>query len=290
MDMKGFLRRHALPEHYATIAQQWFMPLGEEIASHQKSAKQTFFVGVNGCQGSGKSTLCDYLVDYLIQEHNLNCISLSLDDFYLDQSARNALAIKVHPLLKTRGVPGTHDVALANQTFDKLASFGTVSIPRFDKSTDNPFPVSQWPITNGPVDVVIVEGWCWGVSAQLDNALNEPVNDLESEQDSLGTWRRYVNRQIKEYYQSLFDRMDYWAMLKGPSFEHVYKWRCEQEHKLAKQSNGAAVMSDDQIASFIQHYQRLTEHCLESLPDKCDTVFELDENRQISHVQKKATA
>jgi len=36
---------------------------------------------------------------------------LSLDDFYLGHAARLQLARDIHPLLATRGVPGTHDIA-----------------------------------------------------------------------------------------------------------------------------------------------------------------------------------
>ena len=288
MDINGFLERHSLPASYADIAQKWFMPLGDEIAMHQNNASTTYFVGINGCQGSGKSTLCDFLVDYLSQRHGLTSVTLSLDDFYLDQSSRNALSIKIHSLLKTRGVPGTHNVSLAQQTFERLQKYGTVSIPRFDKANDNPYPVSQWPLVNGPVDVVLVEGWCWGVPAQSESQLHNPINNLESEHDSVGTWRRYVNRQLRDHYQSLFDKMDYWAMLKGPSFDHVYQWRCEQEHKLAAKTPGTNIMSDEEIAQFIQHYQRLTEHGFETLPSRCDTVFELDASRQITNSITKA--
>ena len=37
------------------------------------------------------------------------------DDFYLTQAQRQDLAQQIHPLLKSRGVPGTHDVPLAKK-------------------------------------------------------------------------------------------------------------------------------------------------------------------------------
>lgn len=286
MDITGFLETHRLPDSYRLIAQKWFTPLAEEILSHQNSAKRPFFVGVNGCQGSGKSTLCDFLIYYFTQHHSLSAVTVSLDDFYLDQSARQSLAVKVHPLLATRGVPGTHDVELANATFARLKEYGTVSIPRFNKAVDNPFPVTEWPILNSPPDIVLVEGWCWGTPPQEEAALVEPVNQLEADEDAMGTWRRYVNTQLRTQYQALFDQMQYWVMLKAPSFENVFKWRCEQEHKLAAKTQGAGVMSDEQIARFIQHYQRLTEHSFTALAAKCNQVFHLDENRNITEVVK----
>ena len=46
---------------------------------------------------------------------------------------------KIHPLFLTRGVPGTHDVSLINNTIKKLKKkkFKTVLIPKFDKSIDD---------------------------------------------------------------------------------------------------------------------------------------------------------
>ena len=53
---------------------------------------------------------------------------------------------KTHPLFITRGVPGTHDVKLLNQTIKKLKqkNFRTVLIPKFDKSKDDRFKKSKW--------------------------------------------------------------------------------------------------------------------------------------------------
>lgn len=290
MDISTFLAVHQLPESYRDIAQKWFIPLADEIHEHQNGAKKPFFVGVNGCQGSGKSTLCDFLVFYLSEFKKLNVVSLSLDDFYLDKSSRNALAIKVHPLLATRGVPGTHDVSLAQTTFDRLRGYGTVSIPRFNKAIDNPFPVVEWPVIHSPPDIVLVEGWCWGVKPQTKAQLAEPVNALEHDEDPLGTWRNYVNKQLADSYQTLFEQMSFWVMLKAPSFEQVYSWRKEQEHKLAAKLGSSeahsGIMTDLEIERFIQHYQRLTEQSLETLPSQCNYVYHLDETRQITHVEK----
>jgi D-glycerate 3-kinase len=42
----------------------------------------------------------------------------------------------VHPLLATRGVPGTHDIDLAINTINAVCSGLPTPITRFDKSTD----------------------------------------------------------------------------------------------------------------------------------------------------------
>ena len=47
--------------------------------------------------------------------HGLRAAILSLDDIYLSGADRLQRANTIHPLLATRGVPGTHDVGLGLQ-------------------------------------------------------------------------------------------------------------------------------------------------------------------------------
>ena len=284
MDIHGFLTTHQLPSSYAETAQKWFTPLCEQLLKHQEGATKPFIVGINGSQGSGKSTLTSFIEYYLSSVHGKQVVSLSIDDFYFDQSQRNALAIKVHPLLATRGVPGTHNIPLALDTLRNLDSGSRTLLPRFDKATDNPFPTEQWPVIASSPDFIILEGWCVGATPQSQSELKPPINHLEEVEDPLGIWRSFVNTELAGDYQTLFAKIDYRIMLKAPSFDCVYQWRLEQEHKLAKKAgkNSTGVMSDEEVANFVQHYQRITEHALRQLPKKSDTVFYLDETRTIT--------
>ncbi|WP_340678684.1 kinase [Paraglaciecola sp.] len=283
--IEQFISKHRLSSGFELTAKQYYMPLAEKIALHQKEADSTYFVGLNGCQGSGKSTLADFLQACLSQQFNLKVVVLSLDDFYFDQRKRQSLAHTVHPLFATRGVPGTHDTTMIQQVLNGLKQKNTqIPIPRFDKSTDNPYPEAEWPIIQGPVDVVIFEGWCWGVEAQHPVDLFTTVNDLEASEDQFGLWRRHVNKQLINSYQPLYALMDCWLMFKAPDFSNVYTWRLEQEEKLIATSpkgQHSGLMTPSQIKRFIQFYQRLTEHGLRTLPDKCDEVFSLDATRKI---------
>lgn len=284
MDIHGFLTTHQLPSSYAETAQKWFTPLCEQLLKHQEGATKPFIVGINGSQGSGKSTLTSFIEYYLSSVHGKQVVSLSIDDFYFDQSQRNALAIKVHPLLATRGVPGTHNIPLALDTLRNLDSGSRTLLPRFDKATDNPFPTEQWPVIASSPDFIILEGWCVGATPQSQSELKPPINHLEEVEDPLGIWRSFVNTELAGDYQTLFAKIDYRIMLKAPSFDCVFQWRLEQEHKLAKKAakNSTGVMSDEEVANFVQHYQRITEHALRQLPKKSDTVFYLDETRTIT--------
>ncbi|MFC3095617.1 kinase [Alteromonas sediminis] len=293
MTIDAFLAKHQLDVNYQSFAQKWFNPLVHAIFEHHKSAEKPLYVGINGCQGSGKSTLADYLAMCLHEDYALQVVVCSLDDFYLPAESRQQLARTVHPLLSTRGVPGTHDVTLLEQVLlhcQQSTTLTPLANPRFDKASDNPFPRHQWPQITLPVDVVLFEGWCWGVRSQDSEALATPVNTLEQNKDTSGDWRRFVNTQLLHHYEPLYALMDLWVMLKAPSFDAVAQWREQQEAKLRasiSSDKGTKVMSPEQVLQFIQHFQRLTEHGLKTLPAYCDWVYELDYNRDIHTLSGK---
>ncbi len=281
IDISSFIEQQQLPQNYQELSQRWFSTLAKQIASHQNSAGKPIIVGINGAQGSGKSTLAGLLCFILEQHFSLNAITLSLDDFYLTRAQRQTLAKEKHPLLLTRGVPGTHDVALAIETITKLQSQQLpVEIPRFDKSIDD--RSSQKESITSPVDVIVFEGWCLGSQAEDEAKLINAVNDLEEVEDKNQAWRSYVNQQLSDYYPELFNLTDIWVMLKAPSFDSVYQWRLEQENKLRNNSaTQQHVMTEQQLARFIQFYQRITENTLQTLPKKVHYLYELDNSRQI---------
>lgn len=288
-EKRRFIARHGLSDDYLQQAIIWFDPLVDSLFSDQKKAKKTLVIGINGCQGSGKSTLADYLsISFL--ERGLSSIAVSIDDFYLTRQERQQLALDVHPLFLTRGVPGTHDLSLALETLHALMTYqGNVAVPRFNKAQDDRFPRSDWPEIQAPLDVIILEGWCVGISAQDDHDLRAPINPLEAEEDPDGVWRRYVNQQLASDYFKVWDLIDHLIMLQAPGFECVYQWRLEQEQKLAQGDLTASkIMRADQIKRFIQYYERLTRHGLAQLPAHCQHVFKLNPDRQITDCRSKA--
>ncbi|WP_255210702.1 hypothetical protein [Methylogaea oryzae] len=171
-------------------------------------------LGINGGQGSGKSTLCEFLRLILEQGFGLRVAGLSIDDIYKTRAEREQLAKTVHPLLLTRGVPGTHDVELGLGVIDALkqAEAGdSVAIPSFDKARDDRRQLDEWPRFRGKADVVVFEGWCVAAKPQDEIELAQPVNRLEAEEDADGRWRRYVNQQLQGAYTELFGRLDAWS-------------------------------------------------------------------------------
>ena len=288
-----FIKKHKLPDDFKQLVAEFYQPLAQRIYTRFQQDKKPLFVGVNGCQGSGKSTLSAYIAQYLSSTYSLNVVVMSLDDFYLPTTERNKLAADIHPMFVKRGVPGTHNTQLLQQVItqlnDKKSNFW---IPRFNKATDEPYPEAEWQYIDSPTDIVILEGWCWGVPSQDKSQLIDPINELEKQNDGEGVWRNYVNQQLAKYYQPLYQFFDYWIALQAPTFDYVYRWRLEQEQKLAltlestgKTTAQSAVMSAAQTLNFIQYFQRLTEHGMKTLPVFADTTLFLSENRNIHSVK-----
>lgn len=295
MDWLGdFITGQKLPADYAEAIGKVVVPLARRLHDAHQLKGQPLIVGISGAQGSGKTTLALILGEWLERELGLAPACLSLDGLYLRKARRWELSRKVHPLLVTRGVPGTHDVARAEDLLDSLidADHGrTVALPVFDKALDDRAPASQWPVVDAPVDVVLFEGWCVGARPQPPGALAEPANALEAERDRSGRWRRYVNERLRTDYASLFLRLDLLVMLRVPNFEKVLEWRRLQEKKLRQRLRGRPRtgakppgMSDEEIAHFVRHYERLTRHMLKTMPGYADAVIDVDENHRMTGI------
>ena len=273
-----------LPQRYLDEAESYLLPIAEQLSNIRKN-KQAIIVGIQGTQGSGKSTTAVFLKLLLQCEFDLSVAICSIDDFYLSQLERQELAINVHPLLRTRGVPGTHHVDRIHYIFQQFRDGQAFTLPQFDKARDNPKPISQQNTIDCGVDVLIFEGWCVGVPAQPAQQLVTALNSLERDEDTNGVWRRFVNQQLKDDYSQLFAQLDLLLVLQSPSFDCVYEWRHLQEQKLVErlQKEGKSTrmtLSDEQLKTFIQHYQRLSEHALTVLAERANFVLYLDESHR----------
>lgn len=211
-------------------------------------------IGVAGAQGSGKTTLAKAAAE------RLGGVALSLDDVYLTRAERTALARSEHPLLAVRGPPGTHDLDLAHRVIDDLLAGRSTALPRFDKLRDDRGRPEAF---EGTPRVVLIDGWCLGATPQASAALVEPINALEHDHDPDGRWRRRANIMLAGPYADFFRRFDTIIHLAAPDFSAVLEWRCEQEAGLLGVSPDALPGSRrDDLAVFIQHFERVTRHML----------------------------
>lgn len=267
------------PQAHA-LRQQWW-PLTEQLAAQKKPC----VFAISGAQGSGKSTLARYLQAELGQTFGLQVAVLSLDDLYYPRSHRRWLAENVHPLLATRGVPGTHDISLGMELIRRFRNGQDLSLPRFDKSQDDRRVEGEW--LQGPADILIIEGWCLGATPQEELEITKAINELEQQEDKAGTWRQYVNHCLAGDYQRLFATFDKLVILQAPDWQSVLTWRAEQEQKLMQR--GGRAMNEQQLARFMLHYQRLTCHQLQSPARDAWQLFQLDANRRVTAVKGQYT-
>jgi D-glycerate 3-kinase len=171
-------------------------------------------------------------------------------------------------------VPGTHEWQWLQSVLQAVQVGGAqLRLPEFDKGRDD-----RKGTVTAQVDTLVLEGWCLGVIAQPDSLLVEPVNELERDEDPSGVWRGYVNEQIREHYESLWEHVDLWVHLRVPSFTQVVTWRTQQEQQLPASQR----MSEPEILRFIQHYERLTRWLWASVPQGPGVVVSLDEAHQVA--------
>jgi D-glycerate 3-kinase len=275
-----------------SVVDDFYCPVVEQIARIEIGASP-LLLGIQGAQGSGKSTFALFIQRLLASEFDRRVVVMSIDDFYLTRAERFRLAKDVHPLFETRGVPGTHDTALLESTIRAMRKRSPCRIPVFDKAADDRAGEQAWQCIDGPVDIVVLEGWCVGLTAQSPAALVTPINDLERHEDVAGRWRRAVNQALGGAYQRLYSQLDYLMVLQAPNFDCVYDWRLLQEHKLQARLTEQGkplhrLQSPAQIRRFIAHYQRLTEHALCSMPSHADCLLWLNQDHLFERITMRS--
>ncbi|TVP53866.1 MAG: hypothetical protein EA349_12895 [Halomonadaceae bacterium] len=293
LSIQRFIASHRLPGTYGDVFTGLAIPLAAWLIRAQRSLGRPLMMSMGGAQGTGKTTLAQALILVLERCFAVSGCVLSLDDFYLSHRERTDLGRGLHPLLATRGVPGTHDVALLARTLTYLRTAEAkdlTRLPRFDKHRDDQAPKEQQRLISGQPRIIILEGWCLGAQPQPEQALHKAINELEQQQDPGGRWRNYVNDQLAGPYQDLMAPMDYHLHLAAPSWEAVLRWRWQQEQALIR-SEGTAYQggldSPPAFADFMAHYERLTRSLLAGQDNQADILLQLNEQQCLSNLVLK---
>ncbi|RAH59051.1 D-glycerate 3-kinase-like protein [Aspergillus piperis CBS 112811] len=280
-------------------------------AQTSASKKRPFLLGLTGLQGSGKSTWTDALVQALNDEYKYNTINISLDDLYLDHD--DLIQVRdnnpSNRLLRTRGQPGTHDIALAVDFFDSLTKSSEKIIPSFDKSLFNGeggrAPQDTWRRIPADViiDIVIFEGWCVGFQPLPEDEISRRWNHAKevsaggSLKQTLGEHELehllQVNKNLRQYCELFMgpQNFDFLVHLDTDDLINVYGWRLEQEHALRDKKKGA--MSDEEVIRFVKGYMPAYELYLDQLrrgffsgrEGKGQLSVVLDERRKVMEIR-----
>ena len=268
-----------------------YIPISFWIENKYKKKGETLILGFSGGQGSGKTTATGIIKIILKIFFKRRIHVSSIDDFYKTLKDRNIMSRAIHPLFKTRGVPGTHDINLVKKFFDtiKKKNFKKVKLPKFDKAEDNRLKKKYWFNIKKKPEIIILEGWCVGAKSQSSYLLKRPANILEKYEDRNLKWRKYVNKKLKKEYKKLFEMIDHFIFMKIPNFNMVFKWRLLQEDKLKKKSHlNKRIMSYKEIKRFIMFYERITLQMIKDLSKSASIVIFLNKNHKIKKVLFKS--
>ncbi len=255
--------------------------------------KRPYFVGLAGGQGTGKTTISSLIKIILIKYFKLKVFRISIDDFYKTRKERIGLSKRIHPMLLTRGVPGTHDINMMLSFFKKVKGkkFKKLKLPTFNKAIDDRFSKNRWYNLKNKPDVIIFEGWCVGAKSEKNNTLKKTINLMEKAKDQKQIWRKYVNDQLKSKYKNLYSQLNCLIYLKAKNFNLLQKWRLKQERKLwlsSKRKSNLKIMSKGDVLNFMQTYQRITQNMFRYMPKYASIILKLNSNHQIkSAVYKK---
>ena len=252
--------------------------------SKKSENKRPYFVGLAGGQGTGKTTISSLIRIILIKYFRLNVFRISIDDFYKTRKERINLSKRVHPMLLTRGVPGTHDINMMLNFFknSKSKKFKRLKLPTFNKAIDDRFNKKKWYDLKKRPDVIIFEGWCVGAKSEKDSTLKKTINSMEKAKDQKQIWRKYVNNQLKSKYKNLYSQLNCLVYLKAKNFSLLQKWRMKQERKLwVKSKVKSKIMSRGDVLNFMQTYQRITQNMFRNMPKYASVIFNLNSNHQI---------
>ncbi|EIE22379.1 P-loop containing nucleoside triphosphate hydrolase protein [Coccomyxa subellipsoidea C-169] len=288
----GFPTREKLDAIQRMRVYQYYLPVYfwccQQMEQHrQKGIQQPLVIGMQAPQGCGKTTLVDIL-ERLFTHVGIRAASVSIDDFYLTFADQQQLAKDnaTNRLLQVRGNAGTHDLQLGTDILAALKSASSqgsqVSVPRYDKSQNggrgDRADTSTWPSVQGPLDIILFEGWMLGFRPSSD--VQEIDGDLVS-----------INEKLREYEAAWDAWVDAWLVVKVGAPDWVYKWRLQAEHAML--AAGKPGMSDEQVADFVDRYMPAYKAYLPSMyaegPTTAKTghllMLEIDQNRGLTAEQ-----
>ena len=281
VEINTFIQEHLKQLTNKTFSKKYISQYIAPIINNINTSKDKKFI-ITGSQGAGKSTLAILFKLALEKIYKKKVMLLSIDDYYLSKKKRIKLSKKIHPLLITRGVPGTHDiVALKNDIINFQQKKFPITTPTFNKLKDD-VSIKKKIIKNA--EILLLEGWCCGAPSINKGYLFENINSLESKLDKNKKWRQFYNSQLKREYKKVFSLFDQQIYIQPPSFNYIIKWRYAQEKNNALKSRKKDFMSKNDLQAFIQHYEKLTKWMMKTMPAKADILIKIDGNQKIKKV------
>ncbi|KAJ0924837.1 putative glycerate 3-kinase [Helianthus annuus] len=267
-----------------------FLWCEKQISDHRSTFKDgddipPLVIGFSAPQGCGKTTLV-FALDYLFHNSGRKSATISIDDFYLthDDQAKLRENNPGNALLEFRGNAGSHDLSLSVETLTalgKLTKEGMkMKLPRYDKSAyngrgDRADP-STWPEVEGPLTVVLFEGWMLGFKPVPADVVKAIDPQLE-----------IVNKNLEAYYDAWDKFVKSWIIIKIKDPSCVYEWRLQVCRRDSNERSWKPRMTDEEVMDFVSRYLPAYNAYLPTLytegPKGSDSehtlIVEIDEGR-----------
>ncbi|KAG1700350.1 hypothetical protein DVH05_012151 [Phytophthora capsici] len=235
--------RRRVDDYYLPMF-SWTTEVVETAQKKQGDTKRCICIGLSCPQGGGKTTASLYMQEALALMGK-KCAVMSLDDVYwkYEQQVALAKANPDNPLLQYRGNPGTMDVPfLMDLVRECKTSTQEIALPRYDKSQHSGrgdrAPVSEWDRQQGPLDVLLIEGWCMGFQS---------VDDTSDLSENMKT----VNKELRAF-DKFYEELDGLVVIKIDNLDWVYQWR-EQPEQLLREAKKPA-MTPDEVRDFVDRF------------------------------------
>jgi len=257
------------------------VPLTKKLINIHKKGSTTI-VGMQGGQGTGKSTIVNFLKKHL-KRKGFKVQSFSIDDFYKTWKERQKLQRK-YPKNSfyqvSRGMPGTHRVKNLSSTLKNAKLGKNLEIPIFDKSLHK----GQGDVVKKIIkvksrqDFILFEGWCVGIPKASSKKLIEISKKNKINLKKLDPALKYHKTVLKfiDTYQPLWKYLDFMVMLKPDSAKVHKEWRLLQETRMKKKKGQG--MSEKQIGKFVQPYLPFTYLCYDMIKPNVTISIDVKHN------------
>jgi len=170
------------------------------------SPVEPFIIGVSGASASGKTTVCDNIIDGL-GDHR--CVSVSLDWFY------HGLSPGTSPASYNFDHPNAFDFAALQRTLTRMREHIPVEVPVYDFATHS--RVSGRQVVLPAADVVIVEG----ILAFYDPAIRALMHmKVFVDEDADVCLSRRIRRDVASRGRSVSSVLDQYNQFVKPAFQN----------------------------------------------------------------------
>ncbi len=296
VDSLGWPSIHAWSEHWhvkgglLVARDAWPVPVDDSWVAHLAlpflsrieqaldSACPTL-LGVSALPGCGKTTLCSW-AKHASDQLGWRVEHLSLDDFYWPAQALEQ-SMAGNPWQVARALPGSHDLKTMDNALRGWRQTGRISAPRFDKSLRQGRG-DRVGSTTSEADVVLLEGWFLGVSAQDSPAQADDQVLSEGEQ----TWRPKAIHALSQY-TPIWEQLDDLWHLRAIRGDASSTWKEQQLVTLRNQSG--VDFSRRDLSDFNRMVQTALPMSWMQELDQANVVVDLNNTRGVEKIHRRET-